>query len=33
MEGNKYEECPENINIENLFSEMRNKNIKYTVIK
>ena len=33
IEGDKYEECPENINIENIFSEMRNKNIKYTVIK
>ena len=33
IEGDKYEECPNNINIENLFREMRNKNIKYTIIK
>ena len=33
IEDDKYEECPEGIDIGELLNEMRNKNIKYTVIK
>ena len=33
IDEDKYEECPEKISIEDLFSEMRNKDIKYTIIK
>lgn len=32
-EDDKYKECPCEINIEELFLEMRKKNIKYTIIK
>ena len=33
IEGDKLEECPNNIDVEDLFVEIRNKNINYTVIK
>ena len=33
IEEDKYEECPNNINVDELLIEMRNKDIKYTVIK
>ena len=33
IEGDKFENCPNNIDIEQLFNEMRNKNINYSIIK
>ena len=33
IQGDKYENCPEGIDIEKVLNEMRNKKIKYTVIK
>ena len=33
IEKDKYDECPNNINVEDLLKEIRNKDIKYSVIK
>ena len=33
IEGDKLEDCPNNIDVEQLFCEMRNKNINYSIIK
>ena len=33
IENDKYEECPNNLEVEDLLMEMRNKDIKYSVIK
>ena len=32
-ENDRFEECPNNIDVEDLLIEMRNKDIKYSVIK
>ena len=33
IEGDKLENCPNNIDIEKIFTEIRNKNINYSIIK
>ena len=33
IEDDRFEECPNNIDVEDLLIEMRNKDIKYSVIK
>jgi hypothetical protein len=33
IESDKYDECPNNISVEDLLTEIRNKDIKYSVIK